>query len=541
MMNSARLAMLLVAFLAAAEAPVKAGKPIEPNQDAAPAPGGSSCQALESLRLQETTITFARIIPAGGFAPPRGAGGSPRERRGEGDHPAPGEGAEALPAFCRVAGVVAPAIRFEIWLPPPTGAGAWNGKLNGVGNGGLAGSIGYGAMAEALARGYATASTDTGHTNEPGREAWALGHPDLLVDFASRSIHVTASAAKAVVREYYGRGPDRSYFTGCSCGGGQALSQAQRYPADYDGIVAGAPANYPTHMWPGELYPAWVTHRSPASMLPEEKLTLVHDAVLAFCDAMDGVEDEILDDPRRCRFAPSTLACKDGDATDCLTAEQVDSVQRIYEGLADPSSGRQFWPGFERSSELGWTGHVSKPFGSPLSYFKYMAFQDPSWDWRRFDFSDPGSFAALNEASRRLGPVLDSTNPGLAAFKKRGGKLIAYHGWVDPNIAPRNSISYYEAVQEAMGGAPETSSFYRLFMVPGMGHCGGGPGPSRFDALTALEQWVEHGTPPDRIVASRTSEGRVDRTRPLCPYPLVAQYRGEGSTDDAASFECRVP
>jgi feruloyl esterase len=256
-----------------------------------------TCEALESLKLTATTITSARAVGAGEFAPP--AGGGRGGRRPGGDRPA-GEEARTLPAFCRVAGVVAPQIRFEVWLPPPAGAGAWNGKLNGVGNGGLAGTISYGAMVQSLARGYATASTDTGHSNQPGNEGWPLGHPELLVDFASRSIHMTALAAKGVAEAYYGRGPGRSYFTGCSCGGGQALSEAQRYPADYDGIVAGAPANFPTHMWPGELYPAWVTHRTPAHLILEEKLALIEKAALAACDAMDGVADRVLDDPRRC-------------------------------------------------------------------------------------------------------------------------------------------------------------------------------------------------------------------------------------------------
>ena len=498
----------------------------------------ATCEALESLKLPATTITSAQAVGAGEFAPP--AGGGRGGRRPGGDRPA-GEEVRSLPAFCRVAGVVAPQIRFEVWLPPPTGAGAWNGKLNGVGNGGLAGAISYGAMMHALARGYATASTDTGHSNQPGNEGWPLGHPELLVDFASRSIHVTALAAKGVAEAYYGRGPGRSYFTGCSCGGGQALSEAQRYPADYDGIVAGAPANFPTHMWPGELYPAWVTHRTPAHLIPEEKLAVIEKAALAACDAMDGVADGVLDDPRRCSFDPATLLCRGADSADCLTAAQVDSVRRIYEGPRDPSSGKSFWPGFEVSSEAGWTGHIFEPFSIPLSYFKYMALEDAGWDWRSFDFADPRSFAVLNDASRRLGPALDSTAPDLTAFKRLGGKLIAYHGWLDTNIAPRNSISYHESVQAAMGGERETQSFYRLFMVPGMGHCGGGPGPGAFDALAALEQWVENGKAPDRMLASHISNGKVDRTRPLCAYPLVAKYQGEGSTDDAASFECRLP
>jgi len=446
-----------------------------------------------------------------------------------------------MPAFCRVAGVVAPQIRFEVWLPPQTGGGRWNRKFNGVGNGGLAGFINYAAMMQSLARGYATASTDAGHVAEPGNEAWPLGHPELLVDFASRSIHMTARVAKAVILAYYGRSTERSYFTGCSGGGGQALSEAQRHPADYDGIVAGAPANFPTHMWPGELYPAWVTHRTPASLISQEKLSLVQGAVLAACDATDGIEDGVLADPRRCQFKPSTLRCQGPDGPDCLTAAQVESFERIYGGLKDPSSGELFWPGYEMSSEPGWTGHILEPFGIPLSYFKYMALQDSGWDWRSLDFSDPQSFAVLHDASHRLGPVLNSTDPDLTAFKRLGGKLIMYHGWIDPNIAPRNSIAYYQSVREAMGGAPETESFVRLFMVPGMGHCGGGPGPNTFDALAALEQWVENGKVPDRITASHVSNGQVDRTRPLCAFPRVAVYQGKGSTDDAANFRCRLP
>lgn len=451
------------------------------------------------------------------------------------------QGAQDLPAFCRVVGVVAPEINFEVWLPQTTGNRSWNGKFNGVGNGGLAGSISYGAMMQSLRRGYATASTDTGHVDKPGSDAWPLGHPELLVDFASSSIHMTARAAKGIIKAYYGQTPRYSYFTGCSCGGGQALSEAQRYPADYDGIVAGAPANFPTHMWPGELYPAWVTHRSPADLIPREKLSLINGAALAACDALDGVRDGILADPRRCDFDPSTLLCPGADGPNCLTAAQVDSVKRIYAGLKDPSSGKLFWPGYEVSSELGWIGHIFEPFNIPLSYFKYMALQNPNWDWRSFDFTDPKNLVALNEASNRLGPILDSTSPDLTAFKRLGAKMIMYHGWIDQNIAPRNSIAYYEKVKETIGGEGEIQPFFRLFMAPGMGHCGGGPGPNTFDSLAALEQWVENGDPPDQIVASHLSNGRVDRTYPLCPYPWVARYKGTGSTDNAANYDCRLP
>jgi feruloyl esterase len=289
------------------------------------------------------------------------------------------------------------------------------------------------------------------------------------------------------------------------------------------------------------MYSAYVTHRTPAHLVPREKLPLVTTAALAACDAKDGVKDGVLDDPRQCQFDPATLVCKGADGPDCLTAAQVDSVKKIYEGLKDPVSGTQFWPGFEISSELGWPGHILDAGGPPLSYFKYMVLRDPKWDWKTFDFSDPKSFAVLVDASRRLGPVLDSINPDLTPFRQQGGKLIAYHGWLDQNISPRNTIAYYERVKERMSGERDTQSFFRLFMVPGMGHCGGGPGTSTFDALAALEQWVEQGTAPDRIAASRVADGKVDRTRPLCVYPMVARYEGAGSTDEAANFECRVP
>ena len=486
-----------------------------------------SCENLKGLKIPETTIVSAQSIAAGEFTAPAKSGGM----RG-----AAGPSEKDLPPFCRVIGVVNPAINFEVWLPPASGEKQWNGKFNGVGNGGLAGFINYGAMTQSLARGYATASTDTGHIERPGDDSWALGHPELLVDFASRGIHMTARAAKAIIGAYYGQGPKYSYFTGCSGGGGQALSEAQRYPADYNGIVAGAPANFPTHMWPGELYAAWVTHRDQASFIPNEKLPLITNAVLEACDSPDGVKDGVLDDPRQCNFDPAQLQCQSADGPNCLTASQADSVRRIYEGLKDPSTGKLFWYGYEKSSETLWPGHINQPFGAPLSYYKYMVLQNPDWDWKGYSFSDPKDFAIAEEASRRLGPILDSTDPDLTAFKKLGGKLILYHGWLDQNIAPRNSIRYFESVQETLG--EDTKDFFRLFMLPGMGHCGGGPGPNTLDALSSLEQWVEKGKAPDQIIATHSTDGKVDRARPLCPYHQVAKYKGTGSTDDAANFVC---
>ena len=446
-------------------------KPAEGATEAATgeAMGDDACASLLDLELPATTITAAEAIDEADWKSPEVVFGQ----------------ATVDVPFCRVSGVIDPAINFEVWLPPATGDFAWNGKFNGVGNGGLAGELHYPAMGDALARGYATASTDTGHTGFLGDGSWALDHPELLVDFGYRAIHETTRAAKAIVAAYYGEDPAYSYFTGCSGGGQQALSEAQRYPADYDGIVAGAPANFPTHMWPGELYPAWVTHRDEASLIPEDKLPLINDAVLAACDGADGVEDGVVDDPRSCNFDPADLACTGDDAPDCLTAAQVDSVQKIYAGLQDPD-GNQFWPPYEVSSELGWPGHIFEPFSIPTSYFKYMVFEDPEWEWQDFDFTDPDNFAVMTDAHYRLGPILNATEADLSAFKELGGKLIMYHGWIDQNIAPRNSINYYQSVMETMGGEDNTQDFLRLFMAPGMQHCNGGPGPDTFDALGAL-------------------------------------------------------
>jgi len=478
-------------------------------------PAKMSCESLVNLGLKDTVISSATVVPVGALLP--------------GDAAAP-------VSTCRVVGAISGNINFEVWLP----ATGWNGKFNGVGNGGLAGFINYGSMSAALARGYATASTDTGHQAFLGDGSWAFNRPDLLVDFGYRAIHVTTVAAKEIVRAYYGQAPKYSYFTGCSGGGQQGLAEVQRYPADYDGVVSGAPANFPTHMWPGELYPAWLTQNGTASAIPVGKLPYITQAVLAACDGLDGVTDGVIDDPRKCTFDPTPLLCSGADAPTCLTAPQLDVVIKIYAGLKDPA-GQQFWPPYEVSGEIGWGGHIGEPFSIPPSYFKFMVLEDPSWDWKTFSFTDPNNFAIMNDAHYRLGPILNATESDLNAFKRLGGKLIMYHGWIDQNIAPRNSINYYQSVVETMGGKHQAQSFIRLFMAPGMQHCGGGPGPDTFDSLGALEEWVEHNKAPEKMIASHLTSGVVDRTRPLCVYPQVAQYKGKGDTNDAKNFICVNP
>ena len=415
----------------------------------------------------------------------------------------------------------------------------WNGKFQGVGNGGYQGSISYAAMAAALKRGYAVASTDTGHAGDDPR--FAQGHPERLTDYAWRAIHLTAETGKLIVRNAQGRFAEHSYFVGCSAGGQQAMSEAQRYPNDYEGIVAGAPANNRIRQTFGFLSAWLATHDSEGKpVLASAKLSLVTKAVVEACDSLDGLKDGLVDDPRKCHLDPAKLLCAGADGPACLTQPQVEAVRRMYDGAKSPKTGAAIFSGWPRGSESfgdspmqGWRAYVLDP-AEPmrLGAFRYFVFHDPNWDFRSIDWDRDLAFAEQQV------PFLAATQRDLGAFKRRGGKLIAYAGWADPVVPPQDTVAYYEGVTKAMGGAPATRDFFRLFMAPGMGHCGGGPGPSQFDALTALEQWVEKGTAPEKLVASHTTAGKVDRTRPLCAYPLVARYKGTGSSDEAASFAC---
>ena len=478
----------------------------------------ASCESLAALALQDTTIVSATSVPAGPFTPPAFAVNAPAQFR-----------PPNLPAFCRVVGRVTPAVKFEVWMP----ASGWNGKFEGVGGGGFAGVISYGAMVTALNRAYATASTDTGHDSAGGQ--WALGHPELITDYAYRAIHETTVKAKAIVEAFYGKGPQLSYFSGCSTGGRQGLLEAQRYPTDYNGIVAIAPVNFLTHLLAGEL---WIRHaalKDPASDIPSDKFTLINQAALAACDARDGVRDGVLEDPTRCDFDPKTLQCQGPDTERCLTASQVEAVKKIYAPSRNPRTRAEIFPGLAPGSELGWNALAGgpNPFPIPADFMKYFVFDDPNWDWRTFDFDKD-----VTTMDAKFASMMNATDPNLSAFKARGGKIILAHGWNDQLVPPLNTINYYKSVQKAMGGKV-AAEFVRLFMAPGMLHCGGGPGPNTFDAVGALESWVERGKTPETITASHATGGAVDRTRPLCPYPQVAVYKGRGSIDDAANFVCR--
>ncbi len=484
------------------------------------------CESLANLSLPHTTITLAQQVSAGSFTPPAAVNGPISTSVNP---------IEDLPSFCRVAATARPAedseIKFEVWLP----VAAWNGKFEGVGNGGWAGTISYGAMATALQQGYAAASTNTGHDGIGTDARFAAGHPEKLIDFGYRAIHEMTEQAKAIVAAYYGSLPRLAYFNGCSTGGRQALMEAQRFPLDYNGIAAGAPANNWTHLRFGAMWPATADLIDPASFIPPAKYPAINRAALQVCDALDGITDGIISDPERCHFDPGVMACQGADSDDCLTAPQVEAARKIYAGPKNPRTGEQIFPGLAPGSELGWKAEAGgpEPFSIAMSYFRFVLFKDPQWDFRKLDYDRD---LALME--RAHGKNLNAVDPNLRAFQEHSGKLLLYHGWADNLIAPLNSVNYYSSVVAALGGKAQTDSFLRLFMVPGMGHCGGGPGPSTFDRVGVLEQWVEKGAAPNQITASRSDKSLAPMTRPLCPYPQLAQWKGPGSTDEAANFVC---
>ena len=488
----------------------------------------TSCESLASLVLPHATITAARAVDAGAFAPPVPAGGRP-----------PSGGAArmygALPAFCRVTATLTPSsdsdIKIEVWMPTAD----WNGKLQAVGNGAFTGSIAYRRLATALDRGYAAGSTDTGHVGNTA--SFGVGHPEKVIDFGWRSVHEMTVASKQIIAAYYDDGPRFSYWNGCSAGGRQAMKEAQRFPEDFDGIIAGAPGLDWTGRAAGALRVAKPLEANEATRLSSDKARLVHAAVLEACDAADGVTDGVVGDPERCTFDPTVLQCTGAEDASCLTPVQVSTARMLYSSPVNPKTGRPI-TGLLPGSELGWTdlGWTRSARATGLEHFRFLVFEDPEWTVDRFNFETD-----IVRAEETDNDTLNALDRNLKPFIDRGGKLIQYHGWSDPQISPANSTQYYQRVVDALGGASAVHDGYRLFMAPGMAHCGGGEGPNTFDMVTALEEWVEQGKAPDRIVASRRTDGTVDRTRPLCPYPQLAVYTGTGSTDDAENFVCRMP
>jgi feruloyl esterase len=475
----------------------------------------ATCESLSTAKLTNGSVTSAQVVAAGALAQSGGRGAA---------------ALSDLPAFCRVAATLTPTkesdIKIEVWLP----VAGWNGKLQAVGNGGWNGNVDTNALAAALRRGYAGTSTDTGH--QGGAGPW-MQNPEKLTDWAHRSIHETAVAAKALINTFYGEAPKFSYFTGCSAGGRQAMVAAQRYPADFDGIVAGSPGLDWTSRAISALRVQQVFERDAAGKVPAAKFPAINAAVMNACDASDGVKDGVLENPKACRFDPAVLACKGTPDNSCLTPAEVATVKAIYTSPANPKTKREIAglvPGSESSwTDLGWSGPARS---TGLELMRFVA-NDPQWTIAQFNFE-----ADVVRAEERAG-MMNALNTNLKPFFDRGGKLLSYHGWNDPQISPLNATLYYDSVVKAMGGPGRVAGSYRLFMVPGMAHCGGGTGTSTFDMVTALEQWVEGKKAPDSIPASRVEGGKIVRTRPLCAYPQVATYKGSGSTDDAASFTCK--
>jgi feruloyl esterase len=530
-------------------------------------PEAGACTRLAKLKLPNATITKAEQVAPG--SQPL-AGGLPIP-------PPP-----PLPAFCRVAATLAPSadsdIKMEVWLPQD-----WNGKFQMIGNSGWGGEIPYSPMVRALVGGYATAGSDTGHMGDGNDASFALGHPEKLVDFGWRAVHETTIKAKALVGAYYGKAARYSYFWGCCMGGRQGLKEAQRFPSDYDGIIAHSPCN---DAWRFMAYLLWVARATlPAgspSYIPPAKGVLIFKAVRAACDAIDGVKDGAIEDPRQCHFEPKQLLCKKGDGPDCLTASQVAAAEKIYSGPLDPRTGKSLYPGVARGSELSWEEETPglRPNPATISAYKYIILKNPNWDYRTFDFEKD-----LKLARKVDGGNIEVTDPDLDAFRAHLGKLIQIHGWGDIH-PPQESIDFYESVISRQSGGDratklaQTQGFYRLFMVPGMFLCfPGGTCADYFDMQPVLENWVEKGAAPDKVIASKFKAGNwVDAalegktgglpgstqpgytkpgynpttfvvvsaagvgapqaTRPLCPYPAIAKWTGKGNTNEATSFAC---
>ena len=475
----------------------------------------ATCESLTSAKLPNGSVTSATPTAAGALAQAGGRGGA---------------ALADVPAFCRVAATLTPTresdIKIEVWLP----ASGWNGKLQAVGNGGWNGNIDTNALAGGVRRGYASTSTDTGH--QGGAGPW-MQNPEKLTDWAHRSIHETAVAAKALINAFYGEAPKFSYFTGCSAGGRQAMVAAQRYPADFDGVVAGSPGLDWTSRALSAVRVNQAFERDPAAKVPAAKFAAITAAVMDKCDGLDGVKDGVLENPKACAFDPAVLACKGTPDNSCLTPPEVETVKALYASPANPKSKRPI-AGLAVGGESSWTdlGWSAAARSTGLDLMRFVA-NDPQWTIGQFNFD-----ADVVRAEEKAG-IMNALDPNLKPFFDRGGKIIQYHGWNDPQISPLNSTQYYDSVVKTMGGAGRVSSNYRLFMVPGMAHCGGGTGTATFDMLTALEQWVEGKKAPESIPASKVQNGATVRTRPLCAYPPVASYKGSGSTDEAANFVCK--
>ena len=490
------------------------------------AAAGTSCAGLASRSFANTTIASAEVVAAGAFSSPIAG--------------PPGLAADysKLPSFCRVAGSIKPTadsdIRFEVWLP----AESWNGKFLQTGNGGAAGALVHASMAEPLSRGYAVAHTDTGHQGGLGDFGWAVGHPEKLIDYQYRAVHELTVVGKAITAAHYGEAPDKSYWNGCSTGGRQGLKEAQRYPADYDAIVAGAPASN----WSALMSLSVLIQRNLGpDGLGADKLGVLKEAAIAACDAQDGVTDRVIGRPDQCRFDPAATQCATGQSGQCLSPNEVAAAKRIYAGLRD-ERGQILMPGTGPGSEPLWGAYASPGFAIGTNYFRNVVVNDPAWDPATFNASS--DFARAEQIDNGAAKAMD---PDLSAFIARGGKLITYHGTTDGLIPFGNTVNYYESVVAKVGKRAAEESV-KLYLVPGMDHCAGGEGAFAIDWLTPLENWVEKGEAPGALPAAHPAAvpgppgappaSSKPFTRPVCVYPLVAQYKGSGDDSQAASFAC---
>lgn len=486
----------------------------------------ASCESLASLSLPDGKITSSTLVAAGAFMPPGGEGmmGGPGGTTGY----------KSTPAFCRVTATLTPTpdsdIKVEVWMP----AEKWNGKLVGIGNGVWAGTISYSALAEPLAKGYATVATDTGHVGNGMDGKFAIGHKEKLVDFGYRAVHEMTVKAKMLIAAYYGRKEQRSLWVSCSTGGRQGVMEAYRYPDDYNGISSMAPANPMVGLMIGSLWTGYAAIKDDAHRLPMPRINATHKEFINQCDEKDGLKDGIVGDPEHCNFNPGAIQCKDVDNNDCLTAPQVESLRDIYAGVKNSRTGEKVFAGFEPGSEQQFMALISgkEPFPVAQSYFRDIVFNNPQWDFKSFDY-DKDLIASYKAGS----DILDAPSSGLVPFFKKGGKLLLSHGWSDGLIPARNTADFYKSMIAKMDPKKAADST-RLFMLPGVGHCGGGDAPNVTDMLSAIDQWVETGKAPERIIATNPPNQK-SMSRPICPYPQIAKYMGTGSTDDAVNFECK--
>ena len=505
----------------------------------APAPTALTCDptALAAVKLDNGGLTAAGPVAANAFIPPGSS-----------------TAIASLPAFCRIQAKATPTsdslVNFEVWVP----TSGWNGKMVTTGNGGYSPAISYSDMAYAMRQGYAVVGGDTGHqSTDPNEMFWGVGHPEKIRDWGTRSIHAITVPARQLIAGLQAQAVTRAYYYGCSTGGHQAYAEIQRYPEDFDGVIAGAPGNNRTRL-NVEFLHRFLSNRSANTNTPvilsSAKAASITTAAVAACDALDGVTDGVMEDPRQCtgsQFNIDAMLCAPGQTAGCLTAPEIAVAKKIYAGPKNPRTGTQLYPGLTVGSESGWSQYWGSTEPVRADYWRLWVFGNPQWNWWTFDYDRDVAYADAT-----VSPLVDQVSTDISAFKARKGKAIVYQGWADPVVNPQDTINYVEQVKTKQGTQAELDTFFRLFLVPGMGHCSGGSGTSNFgnqggpspvvsaerDVLISLDRWVEQGVAPDQIVASRVVQGATVRTRPLCPYPKKAVYKGTGSTDDAASFTC---